>query len=60
MSDDGARIWVDGTLVLDEWHGNNGTAFCGDHWVSTGTYDVKVEYYEHGGKALIYMWWEPH
>ena len=26
----------------------------------TGTYEVKVEYYEDGGKALIYVWWEPH
>ncbi|MEE8390973.1 MAG: PA14 domain-containing protein [Anaerolineae bacterium] len=60
MSDDGARIWVDDELVLDEWHANNGIAYCGEHWVETGTYEVKVEYYEHGGNALIYVWWEPH
>ncbi len=60
MSDDGARIWVGGDLVLDEWHANNGIAYCGDYWAATGTYEVKVEYYEHGGDALIYMWWEPH
>ncbi len=59
MSDDGARIWVDDELVLDEWHGNNGTAYCGTCWVDTGDHDVKVEYYEHGGEALIYVWWEP-
>jgi LysM repeat protein len=60
MSDDGARIWVGGTMVLDEWHPNNGVAYCGSYWANTGTYDVKVEYYEDGGNALIYMWWEPH
>ena len=60
MSDDGARIWVGGTLVLDEWHGNNGVAYCGEYWASTGNYEVKVEYYDDGGEALIYMWWEPH
>lgn len=60
MSDDGARIWVNGVLVLDEWHANNGVAYCGSHWVETGTYEVKVEYYEDGGNALIYVWWEPH
>ncbi len=60
MSDDGVRIWVGGDLVLDEWHANNGVAYCGNYWAATGTYDVKVEYYEDGGDALIYMWWEPH
>ena len=60
MSDDGARIWVGGKLVLDEWHANNGIAYCGDYWAETGIYEVKVEYYEDGGNALIYVWWEPH
>ena len=60
MSDDGARIWVNDTLVLDEWHANNGVAYCGDYWAETGDYDVKVEYYEDGGDALIYVWREPH
>ncbi|MFN2273054.1 MAG: LysM peptidoglycan-binding domain-containing protein [Anaerolineae bacterium] len=60
MSDDGSRIWVNGELVLDEWHANNGIAYCGTYYATTGDYEVVVEYYEHGGKALIYMWWEPH
>ena len=60
MADDGSRIWVGGTLVLDAWHPNNGIAYCGVYWAAGGTYDVKVEYYEEGGNALIYMWWEPH
>lgn len=59
MSDDGARIWVDDELVLDEWHANNGVAYCGRYWAEAGTHNVKVEYYEHGGDALIYVWWEP-
>jgi LysM repeat protein len=60
MADDGSRIWVGSTLVLDRWQANNGTAYCGEYWAKTGTYDVRVEYFEDGGKALIYMWWEPH
>jgi len=59
-ADDGVRIYVDDALVLDEWHANNGVAYCESHWVSTGVHDVQVEYYEHGGKALLYVWWEPH
>jgi len=59
-ADDGVRIWVAGTLVLDEWHPNSGTTYCGVHWAQTGFYDVKVEYYDEGGNALIHVWWEPH
>jgi LysM repeat protein len=60
MSDDGVRIWVDDHLVLNEWHPSNAVAYCGAHWVESGTYDMKVEYFEGGGDALIYVWWEPH
>jgi hypothetical protein len=60
MSDDGSRIWVGSQLVLDEWHANGGIAYCGTYWATSGNYQVVVEYYEHGGDALIYMWWEPH
>jgi len=59
MSDDGVRIWVDGRLVLDEWHPNNKVAYCGTTYVHAGPHDVKVEYFEQGGEALIYVWWEP-
>jgi LysM repeat protein len=60
MSDDGVRIWVGKDLVLDQWHGNNGVSFCNSYWVASGNYEIKVEYYEDGGEALIYVWWEPH
>ncbi len=61
MSDDGARLWIGDDLVIDEWRGNNGAEpICVNYWVETGTYDATVEYYEHGGSALIYVWWEPH
>lgn len=59
MADDGVRIYFDGAIVLDEWHGNNGIAFCGNPVRATrGTHRLTVEYYEDGGKALIYVWWD--
>lgn len=60
MSDDGVRIYVDDGLVVNEWHGSNGLSYCGSHWVQAGNHEVKVEYYEDGGNALLYVWWEPH
>jgi len=58
MIDDGARMWVDDHRVLDEWHPTSGVAYCREHTVATGNHGVKVEYYEEGGDALIYVWWE--
>lgn len=58
MIDDGARIFVDGVRVLDEWHPTNGLAFCGEHTVAAGNHSIEVQYYEEGGNALIYVWWE--
>ncbi|MFQ6102101.1 MAG: PA14 domain-containing protein [Anaerolineae bacterium] len=58
MIDDGARMWVDDHRVLDEWHPTNAAAYCGEHAVETGNHEIKVEYYEEGGNALIYVWWE--
>jgi len=64
-ADDGVRVWVDGQLVVDEWHlAEQGSAYwdahCGSIWAETGAHDVKVEFFEHDGDALIYVWWEPH
>lgn len=58
MADDGVRIWVDGTLVLDEWHDNNGVAYCQSRWMTACVHRVHVEYYENRGNALIYVWWQ--
>jgi hypothetical protein len=59
MADDGARIWIDNVLVLDEWHGNNGIAYCSSQRaLHKGEHQVQVDYYEDGGEALIYVWWE--
>lgn len=59
MADDGVRIKVDNVWVLDEWHANNGIAYCGSQYTLTeGEYQLQVEYYEDGGEALIYVWWE--
>jgi LysM repeat protein len=60
MSDDGVRIYLDGHLVLDEWHGSNSVAYCAEADVSGGQHQVTVEYYEDGGNALIYVWWDRH
>ncbi|MBN1247567.1 MAG: LysM peptidoglycan-binding domain-containing protein [Anaerolineae bacterium] len=58
MSDDGVRLYLDGVRVLDEWHPSNSVAYCGEANVTAGVHEVRAEYYEDGGNALIYVWWE--
>jgi LysM repeat protein len=58
LVDDGVRIYIDDLLVLDEWFGHNSTTIFADVPVSAGTHTIKVEYFEFGHDAQIYVWWE--
>lgn len=54
--DDGVRLWVDGTLAIDQWHDGVGS-HTGDIYLTEGTHAVRVEMYEHAGSAKARMWW---
>ena len=55
--DDGARLWIDGTLVLNAWQDNPGSDFIVEQGLSTGWHNLQVDYYEHMGQALIFFNW---
>ncbi len=57
-SDDGVRIWVGGTLVVDDWRDRQAGWSFVDHYVSRGTHSVRVEYYERTGGAQVEVTWE--
>jgi len=56
--DDGVRLWVDGALVIDEWHDSAPTSYHADVSLADGTHSLKMEYYEHTGNALAQLAWE--
>jgi hypothetical protein len=58
LVDDGARLFVDGKIVIDRWVDNPGVEFLGDKHLSTGNHAIKVEYYQKGYDAKIKLWWE--
>lgn len=60
MADDGVRIYVDGQLILGEWHGSHAVTYCSEAAMTAGMHEITVEYYDAGGGALIYVWWERH
>lgn len=58
-TDDGARLWVDSQLVIDQWHNQAATTYDNVITLSEGTHFLRLEYYEDMGDAVIHCWWEP-
>jgi hypothetical protein len=56
-ADDGVRVWLDDTLVMDEWHDTQPAFYASDIHIGAGMHSLRVEYYEHLGSALIRVAW---
>src|SRR5207253_1243442 len=56
-ADDGVRVFVDGAAVIDQWHDQPATTYTAARTLSAGEHEVKVEYYERGGDAVIQVSW---
>ncbi len=56
-ADDGVRIFLDGTKILDGWKNQAMTTYTANVTVPSGSHHVVVEYYEHGGGAVIQADW---
>jgi hypothetical protein len=56
-ADDSIRVYVDGNLVLNEWHGAVDEVYVADLSLD-GTHRVSVEYSEHSADARIRFWWK--
>ncbi len=56
--DDGVRLWIDGHLVLSQWHDSSPVTYAVDARLAAGTHEVAVEYYDHHGNAQVRVWWE--
>jgi hypothetical protein len=56
--DDGMRVWVDDQLVIDSWTDSQEHTMTKDVQISGGEHQVKVDYYEVGGKAVAKVNWQ--
>jgi hypothetical protein len=58
-ADDGVRLWVNGALVIDNWVDQGATpkTSAAIALVAGTKYDIKMEYYEHGGSAVAKLAW---
>ena len=58
VSDDGARLWIDDVLVLDDWaDSGRETDRVRLDLQKDRLYRVRVEYYERFGEAIVHWFW---
>lgn len=58
VADDGIRVYMDGALVIDEWHISNASEIYSADLVLSGDHEITVQYYENKGKAIAQFSWE--
>ena len=56
--DDGARLFVDGELVIDEWHDANRHEVNVERALLAGAHPVRLEYYDRINEAVALLRWE--
>jgi len=56
-SDDGFRLYIDGTLVMDHWVDQAATAYTYGQAMTAGVHLIKVEYYENTWDAVAVVGW---
>lgn len=60
LADDGVRVWVGDTLVIDGWKEQSATLYYRDYAPPAGTHAVRVEYYDASIYAQLSVDWAPH
>jgi hypothetical protein len=58
LADDGVRVWLDGELIIDQWHPSPGNTYAADRALAAGNHILRVEYYEESGGAKVHFWWD--
>lgn len=56
--DDGGRLYVNNTNVIDHWVNEGTTEYTADVDLSNGTIPISFEYFENGGGAVAQLWWD--
>ncbi|RKG94199.1 PKD domain-containing protein, partial [Corallococcus sp. CA053C] len=57
QADDGIRVFVDGSRIINGWRDQSTTSFFVGRWMRAGEHTVVIEYYEHGGDAVAGLRW---
>ncbi|HRO23392.1 MAG TPA: PA14 domain-containing protein, partial [Promineifilum sp.] len=52
-SDDGSRLFINNQLIIDNWRAQAATSVSTDFFTNGGTMDVRVEFFDRTGGALL-------
>ena len=58
-SDDGARLWIDTTLIIDNWQVQSARTVSKVVDLTEGPHQVRLEYFQASGNAIINLTWDP-
>jgi hypothetical protein len=57
-SDDGARLWVNGQQLINDWAGHAPTEASGQIALQAGqSYAIQMDFFEAGGQAVAQLFW---
>jgi hypothetical protein len=56
-TDDGVRLFLDGGLIIDQWHDQGPTAYSAERDLGAGQHSLRMEYYEASGNAVAQLAW---
>ncbi|HSB89147.1 MAG TPA: PA14 domain-containing protein [Anaerolineales bacterium] len=56
-ADDGVRVYINGTRVINQWHNGSGQTYSVEVSLSKKV-EIVVEYYEQNGSANVHFWYE--
>lgn len=58
-TDDGVRVWVNGTLIIDDWTYHAPTLDSGTISLTANQkYDIKIEFFQGGGGSVMQLFWK--
>ncbi|MBN1658596.1 MAG: LysM peptidoglycan-binding domain-containing protein, partial [Anaerolineae bacterium] len=56
--DDGVRVWVDGELIIGQWHDTAPKTYSTDKQIASGKHQLQIDYYQNTGGAQLQFWTE--
>ena len=58
-SDNGVRVTIDSTLVIDSWTSHDLKTDIGAADLTAGQHDIKIEYFDDTGDGVVQLYWLP-
>jgi hypothetical protein len=56
-ADDGIRVWVDGTILIERWIDQAVTTYTASRALTAGPHQVRIEFFDSGEEAVAKVGW---